>query len=575
MILSIALFLGIFSILTLLLGLMGLLYPAFLVTFGSFVLFLALIGLLRFRQKAKFVWKFELWQLFLWTPLAVLFSAITASLFLSPPIFDELLYHLALPERFLLRHAVSSIPFNVYSNYPLNVEMLYVWGLLFPGIAVCRMINFALGSLSALVIYLIARKHFSREAGLMSVHLFLSMIGVGILFASAFNDFGLTFFCLMSLFTLMNWQEKQGRIWLVLTGVFCGFALGTKYTAVVNLGIIMLLVLMIGLMKKEKMKTQIIDLLLVLTFAFLTFSPWLIKNLWFTGNPVYPFFYEVFGGKGWNAFNAWRYGHFHGLAGPPAQGINKYLAMPSFLIFDFKKDIPLGFFWLIALPFLFFIKRSDKKSWLLMMYFIPYSILWGLGIMLIRLLFPAMAVFSILGGRLIAETTGKKRFFWAIFALLAVGVMFNAYMVMDYTRGVSSGSGFREGLDLRAIAGVANLFVPPGEKILFVGEFRTFGFKRDVLAPTMFDTNVAEDWLERSENFRDFSARLRREKIDYILFSAYRAAWAQDNFKYFEKPENYERFKLFLATAYVSGIAERGAYRLYRVNQKPSLLRTI
>lgn len=145
LILSIALFLGIFSILTLLLGLMGLFYPAFLVTFGSFVLFLALIGLLRFRQKAKFIWKFELWQLFLWTPLVVLFSAITASLFLSPPIFDELLYHLALPERFLLRHAVSSIPFNVYSNYPLNVEMLYVWGLLFPGIAVCRMINFALG----------------------------------------------------------------------------------------------------------------------------------------------------------------------------------------------------------------------------------------------------------------------------------------------------------------------------------------------------------------------------------------------------------------------------------------------
>ncbi len=568
MILSIALFLGTFSILTLLLGLAGWLYPAFLVPFGSLVLFLAAIGLLRYRPKEKFVWKFEPRHIFFWAPLTALFSAIMASLFLSPPIFDELLYHLALPERFLLGRAVSYIPFNVYSNYPLNVEMLYVWGLLLPGIAVSRMIHFGLGVLSVLVIYLIARKHFSREAGRVSVYLFLSMIGIGILSASAFNDFGLVFFCLMSLFVLLNWVETRKSYWLILTGIFSGFALGAKYTAAVNLGIILILILIIGLIEKEKPRTLASDLMLILVSAFLSFSPWLLKNFIFTGNPVYPFFYEILGGKGWNAFNRLRFSEiYQNSFGPSGRGIARLLSIPSYLLFDFKNDVPLGFVWLLPIPFLFFVKSLNFKARLLGIYFLLYFVFWMSGTLVIRFLFPALTAYSLVGGILMAEAVGKRRFLlWVFFSLLAAGVLFNAYMVMDYTRGMRSGSGFREGRDLQAMAGSVNSLVPPKEKVLFVGEFRTFGFKREVLAPTMFDTNITEVWLEESANLKGFAARLQREKIGYILFSGYRAAWAQDNFKYFQKPENYERFKVFLATAYVSEVAGKGAYHLYRVN---------
>jgi hypothetical protein len=95
---------------------------------------------------------------------------------------------------------------------------------------------------------------------------------------------------------------------LVLAGVCLGFALGTKYTGLQMLFAVAAVVGLASLLKDgfvPAVKNKLTVVLVALAIAF----PWYIKTYALTGNPVYPFFFSVLGGKDWDKWRADTYSH--------------------------------------------------------------------------------------------------------------------------------------------------------------------------------------------------------------------------------------------------------------------------
>ena len=98
-------------------------------------------------------------------------------------------------------------------------------------------------------------------------------------------------------------SSRSARPWRnandwVLSGLLLGFACGTKYTGLETAGILLLILAFLALRKRIEGGWK--PLALVAGLALLVGGPWYVKNIVSTGNPVYPFLFERFGGVDWD-----------------------------------------------------------------------------------------------------------------------------------------------------------------------------------------------------------------------------------------------------------------------------------
>jgi 4-amino-4-deoxy-L-arabinose transferase-like glycosyltransferase len=83
--------------------------------------------------------------------------------------------------------------------------------------------------------------------------------------------------------------------------MFCGLALGTKYNGLVGLFLLGLFVPFVYSRYHANEKSHGIKAIgysaAFVLISFLVFSPWMIRNIVWTGNPVYPLYNSVFNPK--------------------------------------------------------------------------------------------------------------------------------------------------------------------------------------------------------------------------------------------------------------------------------------
>ncbi len=203
----------------------------------------------------------------------------------TPEIFyDSLVYHLGAPKLYKLNHKIIATPFDHHAHYPLNMSMLYLFGIMLKGAVVAKLMNFCIGLLSVVNIYYFCKTHFkSAAAGLYGGLAFYSIPILMLKFWVTNSDVGLTYFAGLSLFALINGISDKSKPnkdkWIILSGVFGGLILGTKYTGVFFIPGLLAILLLFAF--KNIGKWSVVVLLL--------FSPWLVRNFISTGNPVYPF----------------------------------------------------------------------------------------------------------------------------------------------------------------------------------------------------------------------------------------------------------------------------------------------
>lgn len=410
LVLSLGLGFGSLGLLVLALGLMGLLSTELFFALLLVCTVLAPRRSVRLLQQLPWPRPPLLIGLFL---LLAVGSALALAL-LPPTSWDALSYHLQGPGLYLQAGQIRPGVDIPALNYPSLFEMLYLLGLAIRGDVAAKLLHFAFSLLLAGMIYTIATRllRVKSKSGWTTVLFLFATPLVPILSAWAYNDLALAYFAAAALFSFIRWQERGQDHWLRLSGVFSGFMMGLKYTAVITP--LFLGVLVIWHYRRD-LRRGVGALWRFGLPALLVVLPWLLKNWAFTGNPVYPF---LFGGQFWDEFRAAAFGD-------PGSGIGldpvALLRLPYDLTLgyaDASQEGPVGPFYLIFLPLIvvYGLSRARKNNapaaGTLLLYaaagfaFWTAGVIWSRGLWQGRLLLPVLVVLCPILAQIMEELEG-------------------------------------------------------------------------------------------------------------------------------------------------------------------------
>ncbi|MDI6641223.1 MAG: glycosyltransferase family 39 protein [Elusimicrobiota bacterium] len=213
---------------------------------------------------------------------------------------------------------------------------------------------------------------------------------------------GLCLYLTLSLFAFIRLVETRNSFFAVLSGIFSGFALGTKYTAA--MGVIPILILM--LIQKVDWKGKLKNLCVYTVSCLMIFSPWILKNLFYTGNPFFPFFQTVFGSKSENLVIDTIRGYISlfNQYGMQKNFILELLEFPFALItqtmrfaagFDVLGELGWAVY-VFSIPALLFVKDFNKTKQLMIVYFLGFFLIWFSTKHVLRFLIPTIPVLCLL-----------------------------------------------------------------------------------------------------------------------------------------------------------------------------------
>ncbi len=332
--------LGALGLLVLGLGLAGLLF-----TWVLYGLLIVLTGL-TLRPMWRFVLQIRPSKAPLWM-LVYLAIALGLALFLAllpPSSWDALSYHLVGPKMYLAAGEIYAGIDNPPLNYPFLQEMLYLLAMGLRGDVTAKLLHFLFNFLLGAWVFIVARDQLLvKRAGFAVLFLFgIPMILT--LSAQAYNDLPLTFYQVGALLAFLQWQKRRNNNWLLLAGLFAGLGMGMKYTSFITP---LLLALFVAWSFRGRWRAGIRPLLILTISTTLIALPWFVKNLLFTGNPVYPF---LFDGLLWDEFRA---ASFAGAGTGIGFDVLTILRLPyeiSVGIGDVSQDGAVGAFLLLFLP---------------------------------------------------------------------------------------------------------------------------------------------------------------------------------------------------------------------------------
>lgn len=215
--------------------------------------------------------------------------------------YDALEYHLGAPRDYLDAGRITYLPNNSYSNFPFNMEMLYLLAMIIRGDAIhgaisAQILHAMFAFLSVTAIWLAARE-VSQSAGIVAAFTAATTPFLFYLSALAYVEHGLLFYSALAMACAVRAIASKGpnRTWVVLSGVFAGLACGCKYTAIGAIVAPLLLVMLVNQIRRKL--DRLAAPALFLASAALPLAPWLIKNTIATHNPVFPLGYSVFGAR--------------------------------------------------------------------------------------------------------------------------------------------------------------------------------------------------------------------------------------------------------------------------------------
>lgn len=223
--------------------------------------------------------------------------------------FDCLEYHLQLPREYLDAGRIFRIGHNAYSHFPQNAEMLYLLAMVLRGDAIEGMYLGQIINLSLGLTFLAGLHSLCRRWGRLPAWLAVAAVGGPQWFyvtTIAYVECYLLLMFVLALIALMPRVDGGLPGWrsCLLAGVFVGGACGGKYTALVMV-VPVIVLFMLGL------KKRLPHLVVFFGTTLVVFSPWLVKNLIWNGNPIFPLAARTLGPSDWTdeQLQRWQDGH--------------------------------------------------------------------------------------------------------------------------------------------------------------------------------------------------------------------------------------------------------------------------
>lgn len=217
--------------------------------------------------------------------LAVVWLVVELVEALAPPVqYDALVYHLALPARFLDAGRVLFTPDNPFWGMPLGASLLYAWAWAIGGPAAAPVLGWGIGVSALLGVMGLARV-LTGKSGMPAVAALLAGETIAASLGWAYADWLAALHGLALMGLLDSLRRKPGDRVAVGAGLAAAFAFGAKLTAgaAIPVGAATLL-----LAAGPRSRLRILTLYALAGLA--AGGPWLIKNLLFAGAPLYPFY---------------------------------------------------------------------------------------------------------------------------------------------------------------------------------------------------------------------------------------------------------------------------------------------
>jgi hypothetical protein len=396
--------------------------------------------------------------------------------------YDSLLYHLEAPEIWLEHGRLAAVPTNLHLNYPVNTSALYLaTRCLAPSVSAGTLHWFFLVA-SALALISMA-KPAGRGIGVMAAALFVITPSTLEVAGYAAADLSTTFWCLAAFAAWLRWVEQRAPGLLVLVGCELGFAVGAKYTAIL-VAVIPVLVMTLLVPHGRTLVGRLRHASLIGLAALVCFSPWLIRNGFETGNPLYPYIFEAqgefavdhsleeeIGLRLENRVTPWRLAK-HALNGPVE------------LIREGAGAAPLVGPVLILPLFLLLLQRplSDRIRWCLLLSAIAF-VGWDLTVHVTRYAFPFLALLAVPAATALANERNRWRRM-ALYTVVGFGLAHNLLLgwlatdwgsLRDQLRGASSREEYlAKYVSYYPAVDHANRHLSRDDRIIFVGEARGF-----------------------------------------------------------------------------------------------------
>jgi len=229
----------------------------------------------------------------------------------DPHPYDVLEYHLQVPREWYAAGRITPLKHNAFSYFPFNVEMQYllamhVRGGPWAGMYLAQLITLGYMILTVIGVYAIARTLAARAFASASAAARPSALPVlagvaaattpwlAMLACVAYNESGLLLYSTLAIAWLIVAFASDARpaASLALAGAMAGLACGVKYTALPILLMAAPLAFAALSLYHPHVRTAFRKLLaglaLYLLMALALCSPWLLRNVAWTGNPVFP-----------------------------------------------------------------------------------------------------------------------------------------------------------------------------------------------------------------------------------------------------------------------------------------------
>ncbi len=230
--------------------------------------------------------------------LALFFLVITIIFIktLSPPanINDSLAYHLYCPKVFLQNHRVFAIPYDIDCAMPFLMEMLFAFGIALKEPIFAKLITYLMGLMLIFAIVDFSKKYISERYAIFASLVFILTPIVYVHMSYAYVELGLAFYLFMSFYMFYEWLRKDNTLFLVLSGIFIGFALSIKVLAGFLVPAFFIYIIMRVVVKRRGFRSLLKNLFLFGVFIFVFSFVWYLRSYIIFGNPVFPYLNSVF-----------------------------------------------------------------------------------------------------------------------------------------------------------------------------------------------------------------------------------------------------------------------------------------
>lgn len=488
----------------------------------------------------------------------VLLLAVTSLLSALRPMdswdWDSLSYHLAAPKIYLREGRIGFIAYDNHTNFPFTLEMLYTVGLAFGGVPAAKLFHWGAHWLTVAAIGVwTSRLRLKGEqvpgwTGPLAAALYggipVAMWEAG----TAYIDLGTALFQFLALAALIDAVDCKlesakckvqiGWRGAVLAGVFTGFALGTKYTALLQFGLLGLgLLFLLARAEGPARRGALVATLGFGIAALGVASPWYVKNVLWVGNPVYPFFYSLFPHSfSWSAELAKGYANEQsgfGQERTPSTFLLVFwdLAMKGREFWVNGKNAAgdilatVGPAWAGTLPLVLWVRGLGWRVWALLAYGLASVVAWYFLTQQVRYLIPVFAPLAVVAAMVVAASPRVLRVAGGVFCtgVLLLNLATQAPQALVSLAVVSGQVTEQEFLqanlgDLYAASRWANENLPPESRIALYEETRGYYLDRPYFWANPGHHNLIP--YERLANGKELVDTLRRFGITHVWLTA-------------------------------------------------------